>query len=686
MTISLNHADTASSQMAARVTNHRGGSAWAWFCGLAGSLLVGVGTVSAASFPPSEQVFPGTTCAWLSVPDPSGLQEQFDATSYGGLLRDPSMQEFMKSFREQLAHSGKQRLSKLGLTLEDLGTLPGGEIAVAAIRPEEGRLATVLLVDVTGHEQEASGLVERIGERLVEQKAVRLDASDSLPKVTVYRLPPEEGVPAEAARERLAAFVLDGASLVVGDDPVQVHHVHSVLEKGRQDCLAAVEAFAKVTARTQTGLPETAAVLQWYIDPFVYAAAYREANPPREKRKGPDYLAILGRQGFDAVKAMGGRFAFRVGPYELQHQTMIYAPPLPGRDPASPDRYDLAARMLRFPDAAEIEPPSWVPQSVSSWIALQWDIQTAFGSAESLVDDVVGEKGVFDDVIASLKEDPDGPQIDVEADLIRGLGQRVSVLSDYVTPIGIDSERLVIAIEAVDPERVAATVAKSMSTDPDMQRIESNGAVIWELIDRSMEIPKLEIETPGGVIAHADHEDEAHHRRGRLREREEKLLPHSAVTVAHGHLLIASHRDFLERVLSASEGSETLASMPDCASVGVELRKLFPAGIALQSFGRTDESIRPAYEMLKQGSMPKSKSVMGQLLNGLLGDGKPGSVRAQKIDGSSLPDFELIRRYFGASGIGMETIDDGWFLRGIAMPREQGEQAVARRPVAPVGR
>ena len=296
------------------------------------------------------------------------------------------------------------------------------------------------------------------------------------------------------------------------------------------------------------------------------------------------------------------------------------------------------------------------------------------------------EKGVFDDVIASLKEDPDGPQIDVEKDLVACLGKRISVISDYQTPIGTDSERLVIAIEATDPAKVAATVAKSMATDPDMQKIESNGHVIWEMIDRSMAIPKLEIETPGGAVAHADHEDDAHRRRAKLREREEKLLPHSAVTVAHGHLLIASHRDFLERVLAKSGNAESLASAADHAALTAEMKRLFPSHSALRSFGRADESIRPAYEMLRQGSMPKSKSMMGQLLNALLNEGKEGSVRSQRIDGSKLPDFELVQRYFGTFGLGMESVADGWYLAGLALPRSQPEPEVARRPVTPVGR
>ena len=225
-------------------------------------------------------------------------------------------------------------------------------------------------------------------------------------------------------------------------------------------------------------MPSSAAPFRWFIDPFGFAKAYAKTNPPREKRKGPDMLAILGRQGFDVVKAAGGFLVFDDGIHEMRHHALVYAPPLPGRQPFSSDRFDGAARILFFPDADTIVPPAWAPRDISSWISMQWDLQTAFGSIEPLVDDIVGEKGVFDDVIASLKEDPDGPQIDVEEDLVARLGKRLTVISDSVEPIDVESERLVIAIEAVDPERVAQTVAKSMSTDPDMQRVEFNGHVI----------------------------------------------------------------------------------------------------------------------------------------------------------------------------------------------------------------
>jgi len=262
----------------------------------------------------------------------------------------------------------------------------------------------------------------------------------------------------------------------------------------------------------------------------------------------------------------------------------------------------------------------------------------------------------------------------------------VSVVSDYATPIGVDSERLVIAIEATNEATVRAAVAKSMATDRDMRKVEFDGHVIWEQIDRSDAIPQLEIETPGLARRHADDEDDGDRGRRRIREREEKLLPHSAVTVAKGHLLIASHRDFLERVLTTSSDVESLAQAADYATVAAEVGRLFPGSIALRSFGRSDRTVRPTYEMLRRGEMPKSKSLTGQLLNALLGDGKEGSVRKQRIDGSTLPEFETIQRYFGTVGTGMEAVENGWYIAGVALRSADREPEVARGPVSSVGR
>jgi hypothetical protein len=647
---------------------------------LAGVLAGVATTAGAAGLAPSETVFPDTTLAWLSIPDPQEFRARFDRSSYGRLIADPAMKAFVDGLKEQVSENGKQRLAKLGLSLEDLAEVVGGELAVAAVKPAEGRMATVLVVDTTGREDKAKALVDTLGARLLERKAKQVAVPDAPAELVVYQLPPEEDERKQTSpRDRRVAFALAPSALVVGDDAVHVGQAFAVLAQGRADSLATLPAFKAVEERSAPAVPASAAPLRWFVKPLPFATAYREANPPREKRKGPDYVTILGRQGFDAVQAAGGVLVFSEAAHSLRHHSFIYAPPLEGRDPASPDRFDLAARMLRFPVAADIAPPAWVPADMGGWTTLQWDVQAAFTSAETLVDEIVGDKGVYDDVIASLKEDPDGPQIDVEKDLVACLGKRITVISGHVEPLGLDADRLVIALECADESRVAATIAKVMNADGDMEKIDIGGQVAWELVDRSHAIPKLEVETPGGAITHADEEDEATSRRQRLREKEEKLLPHSTVTVARGHLLIASHRDILERVLTAEGERDQLAESADYKTTMMEVGRFAPADTAARSFGREDVSIRPTYEMLRQGSMPKARSIFGQLLNGMLGDGKPGTVREQKIDGSTLPEFERVKHYFGTVGTAFEVYPDGWRLTGVALPRSgQAEPEVAR--------
>jgi hypothetical protein len=662
----------------------RGRRVAAGSCLVLATVLAAAATCRAGGLPPSETIFPTTTRLWISVPDVHELRARFDRSPYGQLLADPAMKEFVEELRGEISKSGRQRLQKLEITLEDLEKIPGGEVAVAAIEPAAGNLVTVLVVDTTGREAEARELVDTITKRLVARKAAAITIEGAPPQLVAYRLP-DDPQDDRVKRGRRVAFALAPSALVVGDDPQQVGQAFAVLKNGRADSLATLPAFRAVMEPCAAALPESAAPIRWFAEPLAFARAYQAANPPLEKRKTPDYVAILGRQGFDAVKGVGGLLAVGVGSHSLRHHTMVYAPPLPGREPFAVDAYDLAARMLRFPNVEAMQPPAWVPRDVTGWTTLQWDLRQAFTAAETLVDDVVGDKGVYDDVIASLKEDPDGPQIDVEADLVSCLGNRISMVSDHVDPLGPDSERLVIAIEATDDARIAATIAKVMDADQDMEKLQVAGHTVWRLIDRSSALPQLEIETPGGAVPHMD-DDDAQRRRQRLRDKEEKLLPHSAVAVAKGHLLIASHLDVLEKVLGSTGGETALVSTADYTMTMAELDRLTASATAVRSFGREDEALRPAYELMRQGDMPRSKSLLGQLLNGVLGDGKPGSVREQRFDGGKLPEFETIRRYLGTAATAMESRPDGWYVAGVAVPRPGPDSEVARKPEAPVGR
>jgi hypothetical protein len=116
--------------------------------------------------------------------------------------------------------------------------------------------------------------------------------------------------------------------------------------------------------------------------------------------------------------------------------------------------------------------------------------------------------------------------------------------------------------------------------------------------------------------------------------------------------------------------------------VAAELKQLLGGDWAMSSFSRTEKEIRPAYELLRTGRLPESKSLAGTLLRRVLEGDQPqdGQRRGtsqdptrdpsrgkQKVDGSSLPEFEQISRYFGLNGMSMQSTADGWYFVGVGL-------------------
>ena len=183
---------------------------------------------------------------------------------------------------------------------------------------------------------------------------------------------------------------------------------------------------------------------------------------------------------------MGGHVFFATGDQEILHRTMVYAPPVQ-REAGSTNtqRYNLAARMLDFPNTETLQPQPWVGRDLGSYITFNWKMIEAFEYSKTLVNELLNgrpEDDLLEDIIVSLAKDKDGPQVDLRNDLIRHFAQRVSIVTDCRRPITPESERLLVAIELTNPEAVQQTLNKAFESDPDAQKREFEGQVIWEIV------------------------------------------------------------------------------------------------------------------------------------------------------------------------------------------------------------
>ncbi len=627
-------------------------------CAIAVLVLVS-GVKSFGAVPPAEQLLPNTTKGFLAVGSIDQFRDAWNKTQLGQLMQDPAMQPFMDSLRQQMEQKWTQTHQKLGIGWEDLDGVPSGEVGIALIRHSEKEVAVAIVADITGHLPQANALLEKINRNMAAQKAVASKRKLAGGEVTVFDIPKHEDHPAHQM------IYFSNEELLAASDNLKVlEGIVSRQSEAKPDSLAALPAFESITKRVRTGAGDLAPHARWFVEPFGYAEAMRLANAAEHPRhKGQDMLKILKEQGFTGIQGIGGFVNFSVDHYEMLHRSFIFAP-----DHAQ--KFVLAARMLDLPNGGEFVPPPWVPRDVASYAAGNLNTKNAFESSKTLINEVVGDE-VFEDVLESIRTDENGPRIDIRRDLIAHLGNRVTIISDLQLPITPKSERILLAVETTNATALAAAIDKSMETDPDAKLREINGHKVWEIIDEQSELPMVTIENSPtfGAVGGAPAEPEE--------EPEKPMLPNSAVTVAYGQMFVATHIDILAKVLADEAARGKLADCSDYQRVRADLAKLALPEQAGQTFIRTDDAYRGVYELLRTGRMPEAESLVGKILNSLMGEGKEGVLRTQRLDASKLPDYDMVRRYLGPAGLTVTTEDDGWFLSGFTLNKEAPETAEA---------
>jgi hypothetical protein len=290
-------------------------------------------------------------------------------------------------------------------------------------------------------------------------------------------------------------------------------------------------------------------------------------------------------------------------------------------------------------------------------------MKEAFEYSKSLVDELAGEEGVFEEVIRGIKLDPKGPKVDLRQELVAHLGERATVLSDNVLPVSPQSQRVMVAIELTNPTAVARTLDKTMESDPNAEKREFNGHVIWEMVEAETGDLAFSIDAPPGLGPFGD---------GPAAEKKEEraIIPHSAVTVANGHLIFSTHINFIRDLLQEPQDRQTLAEAGDYVAVNRALDKLGGGDDSFRLFVRCDEAYLPGYELLRQGKMAEAETLLGRLLNSALAPDEEDTPRQQHIDGSKMPDFQVVRRYLGPAGLYVKSEANGWYAAGCLLSKD----------------
>ncbi len=603
---------------------------------------------------PIDSLLPPATKGFLSVPDADRLQEDFNKTQLGTLVNDPDMKAFVEDLVQQVESKLGRTDSRLGIKPEDLKGVYGGEVAMATIQPggNPKAHALALIVDVTGHTEQANKLVASVAEKMKGKGAQRTSKSVQGVAITVFVLPKERG----ATETEQTVYILHDDFLIAVDHEVAAQEILARLLDPKQKSLKDDAAYQATLTRCQAAAGDAQPHLRWFVEPFGYVETLRASAGGRKKR-GTDLLKVLANQGFSAIQGLGGFVEFATGENEILHRTSIYAPPVN----STGERYNMAARMLNFPNSQDVAPPAWIPHQTTNYLTLRVKMQEAFEYSKTLVDEVAGAP-VFEDIMDSLKNDPNGPRVDIRQGLVRHLGERAMFFTDYRLPISTTSERWLLALEVKDPAAVKATLDKAMQADPDAKKREIGELTVWEIIEQQAPAEVEELDIAGAGFGEFEEEEEEEEDTG-------PLLSHAAFTVGFGQLLVASHVDFIEEVVNRSAGQQTLDNTKDFVMVNHALTKIGAGQDAVRYFTRTDKEYQTTYELIRTGKMPESETLLGSALNRLFGPDEKGVLREQQIRGDKMPDYGKVRAFLGPAGLYVQSEDTGWFVAGCLLKK-----------------
>ncbi len=434
-----------------------------------------------------DRIFPDSTKGFISIRNLNDLQAKWKETQIGQLMNEPIMDAFKEDMREKLEAGMEKRF---GFTLDSISELPSGEVAAGMIAIPDTMPGYVITLNVADRLKETKEYLNRLEEKLRKSGTTKTIEKYKGLDYTVFNFPaPKQAELAEESKGRVsktsapvlparqAFYLLKESTLIITDQRHLLTLASDRLDDSSKNALADVEDYQLVMQRCLGDIPEgTLPEIAWYIEPLDYGESIRVLmqGPIVERRKNkPSVFSVLKSQGFDAIRGVGGTASLKSEGKETIYRIFVYA-----KKP-----YRLAMRMLMFPDATDFVPPTWMPPDLARCTMFYVEPLAIFDNFGTLFDSLFmqGEEGVWEDIIEGLKEDPNGPQIDLREELVSHLGHRVLGLSKYEIPIDTQSENIVIAVELKDGKDAAVKKAleKLFGDDTEMEQMEYNSYILW---------------------------------------------------------------------------------------------------------------------------------------------------------------------------------------------------------------
>jgi hypothetical protein len=605
-----------------------------------------VGGVSRADSPKLYEFLPATSQAMVWIPNASDLSDRWEQTLLHQLAEDPTVAPFFKEQREMIQNRLMEAGWRLGVKPQELMDYFPGQLSVAWLEmPNERKpFALVMLGQVVQQDEVVGKLMSEIETAIAKHNPVKKQLSHMDQTITQYTLPRREG---QLLDENTLIAAVSGTLIATDDLPV-MHQMIEQLTGQASSQVKLVDDKDFIASREQLKITGQGHI-EYFVRPLGIARVVRAISGKKSKSNA-DILEVFRNQGFTAIKCVSGEIQVRQGDVDIAHRGFVLAEhPLP-----------RSAAVLDFPNKALSEIPSFVSNRVDSFMTVNWNAQTAFWKVRELVDELVGNQGVFDEVINGIKNDANGPKVDIRNEFLPLLTNDIIALTDTRDgEIDVDSRRNLIALKVNQPAKAASILDRVMKAEANAEMLEFDGVTIWKVTNEAEDVQE--------DFSEFGFDDEQE-------EEEEPWLNQWAISVlqgdtgqgaSEGYFMFASHTEMIEQAITQarSGGADHLASEADYQRMHQAISQLMnDQNPCAWKVSRNHKAHRVQYELFRQGKLQDSESMLATLMNRFVEVDAEATAGAegQKVDGKDLPPFDTITKFLQPSGFKVVSTPHGW--------------------------
>ncbi len=608
-------------------------------------------------------LLPETTAGLIRIPNFPKFCEALDETNAGKLRDEELVKPFFDAQRERVRNYLQSVNNKIAITADDLYEIASGEVVLAWLPfPNDKRrpYALCLVADIRGLKDKAEAALETIDKDFKAGEWVRTDVKHQGETVRVYVA---KRKPGQIKVEQIAICLSDARIVTADRDSVVTSILDAAAGEPNGKPISEQAEFRKVITRAGQAIQEPVKsqggtlAAEWFARPFAMGRIIREALEV-DRGNDIDIIKLLENQGFGAVSSAGGVLAINGQVYDLLHKGVILA-----------ERpFEKAARMLQFDTTAREEIPAWVGPETASFNRLNLKIESAFWASGSLIDEALGDE-IFDDMIEGIYKDKDGPQIDLKNEVLPSLDNQIMLITDNTLPEDITSERLLVAIRVSDAGKIKAAIGKAMEVEPDASKMDTpelHDIDVWQ-VERGAGGADEDFDEELFGDLGFDEEEASEDAAPLLDQWAIALVPQGPGSKAP-YLMFSSHPELLvATALRIQDGADDgLSTVPEVIKIVESFKALGLDKPIFDRVVRTKMSLRVKYELLRQGKLRESSSVLAKLVQ-RMAEEEQDSGEPDPLNAETLPPIAEIEKYLADGGSYIEETSEGWETTGFLL-------------------